>query len=105
LEKSLDFATRAAKLSPKSGTILDTLGWIYFLKGDLEEALASFEKAYEYNPYLPVIPFHVGLSQFHLKRYEEAEKNLKLALNMKGTLEEKDEARELLNKILEITKD
>lgn len=105
IKRSLDLASRAAKLSPKSGTILDTLGWIHYLSGDLEEALTSFEKAYEYNPYLPVIPFHIGLSQFHLKKYKEAEKNLKLALNMKGRLEEADEAKELLTRIEEFTRD
>ncbi len=41
--------TRAYELNPKSAAILDSLGWLYFKLGDLEEAKSFLEEAFAKN--------------------------------------------------------
>jgi len=95
------YAQRARTLVPQDGRITDTLGWIKYRKGELKEALALFEEAYRLNPYLRVIPYHIGLVQFSLKNFAEAEKNLNLAISMKGHFREaeKVDAEKILRQV------
>jgi tetratricopeptide (TPR) repeat protein len=101
------YALKAKKLMPQNGRIIDTLGWIKYRKGDLKEALGLFEEAYRLNPHLANIPYHIGIIQFDLKNYVEAEKNLNLALNMKGHFREAERrgAKEILLKVSSLLKD
>ncbi len=102
IEKALVYARRAANLAPDNATVADTLGWVYYLKGDFLKSLVHFKTAYEMNPYFPVFPYHLALTQFKLKRYDDAQQNLKLALNMKGRFEYSDKAKKLLKQITQI---
>jgi len=101
LDQALEYAARAVRIVPGSGNFRDTLGWAYYRKGEFLQALSHFEAAYERSPYISVIPYHLGLVQFRLERYSEAQKSLKLALNMKGTLRDADQAKSLLTRISE----
>ncbi|MHC5006274.1 MAG: tetratricopeptide repeat protein, partial [Planctomycetota bacterium] len=51
LDKALDYGERAVAVSPDEGTVLDTVGWTYYLVGRLQEGqdrIDSYEKAYGY---------------------------------------------------------
>jgi tetratricopeptide (TPR) repeat protein len=104
VEKALEFAKRAVDAAPLNGNIHDTLGWVYFLKGEYLMGLTSFLEARRLNPYLRIIPYHLGLAQFKLGRFVEAEQSLKLALSMKGPFREVNKAGELLREISSIVK-
>ncbi len=99
LNKGLEYATRARNIVPQNASVLDTLGYIYYLRGEDESALNILKNAYELNPHLPDIPFHLGQAQFRLKQYSEAEKSLRLALGMKRGFNGENTAKELLKKI------
>ena len=99
LDKALEYATRAVRIAPANGNFRDTLGWVYYRKGALQAALDNFKTALDLNPYLPTIPYHLGLAQFMLKQFDVAQQNLRLALSMPGQFQEADEARKLLEKI------
>ncbi len=45
LDRALTMARRAVELDPESASFLDTLGWVYFKRGNLDEAARWIEKA------------------------------------------------------------
>ena len=60
LEECEAMAQRALALEPENGAYLDTLGWIYYKKGDNEKALANLRKALKYIPEDATIIEHLG---------------------------------------------
>jgi len=50
----------AAEISPNDGYILDSLGWLYFKKGDLTKAVSLLEQAIKMLPNEPEVLEHLG---------------------------------------------
>ncbi len=72
LDRALEHLTKALTIQPRNGYFLDSLGWIYFKKGDSEKALAQIQKALIYTDPDPVLYDHLGDILFSLKNYDEA---------------------------------
>jgi tetratricopeptide (TPR) repeat protein len=72
LDKALTHLKKALSIQPRNGYFLDSLGWIYFKKGDSEKALTQIKKAMVYTAPDPVLYDHLGDVQFALKNYDEA---------------------------------
>lgn len=93
LEKALVYVNRALEQDPYNGAYLDTLGWIYYKKGNPDKALTYIKKAAE-SMEDPVIYEHMGDIYFKLKKYDKAkefwEKSLQLieSEEVQGKLEE-----------------
>lgn len=49
-KKALPFAERAAQLAPKQHSVLDTLGWVHYLAGDLEKAKQWLQESLRIQP-------------------------------------------------------
>lgn len=49
LDEAKELITKAHKINPQSAAILDSLGWLYFKMGDLEEAKSLLEEAFAKN--------------------------------------------------------
>ena len=47
-------------LKPNDGYITDSLGWVYYKKGNYKQALIELEKAVQLSPQDPVICEHLG---------------------------------------------
>ena len=47
-------------LQPDDGYITDSLGWVYFKKGDLQQAILYLEKAVGLVPDDPILLEHLG---------------------------------------------
>ncbi len=60
LEQAEKMGKRALELEPTDGYIIDTLGWVYFQRGNLREALRYLEIAHKYQPQVPIIAEHLG---------------------------------------------
>ncbi len=60
LDEAERYALKALKLKPDDGHYSDTLGWIYFQKGQLELAQKYLEIAYKIHPEEPVIAEHLA---------------------------------------------
>ncbi len=60
LDKALDYIRRAVKLKPKNGYIRDSLGWVYFRLGRLQEARRELLKAAKLADGDPAIFDHLG---------------------------------------------
>jgi tetratricopeptide (TPR) repeat protein len=112
LDQALVHLKKALTTQPRNGYFLDSLGWIYYKKGEPEKALTQIQKALIYTDPDPVLYDHLGDILFSLKNYDEAsgawKNSLFLTMNPKGdlggempdpqTLKNKiDKARNLLN--------
>jgi len=72
LDEGLRLISRAVDLRPRSGMILDSLGWAYFRLGDYERAVIHLERAVELEPGDPVINDHLGDAYWRAGRRLEA---------------------------------
>jgi tetratricopeptide (TPR) repeat protein len=59
--------------------MLDSLGWVYYRKGDLDKAITYLQKAYNMNPD-PEIAAHLGEVLWQKGQHEEAKKIWREAL-------------------------
>ena len=71
-DRALGHLKKALTIQPRNGYFLDSLGWIYFKKGDSEKALVQIQKALIYTDPDPVLYDHLGDILFSLKNYDEA---------------------------------
>lgn len=79
LEEAETHARKATKLKPNDGYIEDTLGWILFKKGKVDEAIAVLEKAKELQPEETVILDHLGDIYAHKQDFVKATEYYKKA--------------------------
>ena len=60
LQQALDYVRKALRINPSSGAFIDTLGWIYYMHGQYEEAKTQLGRAVELLPDDPTILEHMG---------------------------------------------
>lgn len=72
LEEGLEMIREAVAARPRSGYIVDSLGWAYYRLGRFEEAVAELEKAADLRPRDPTITDHLGDAYWRVGRKLEA---------------------------------
>ncbi len=99
IDEALTFAQIAKEQLPSSSAVMDTLGYIYYMKGSLLNAIAEFQDSLARDPGNPVTNHHMGLAQYKnndkAKAKDYFEKALQLDPNFKGA----DDARRILKEI------
>ena len=60
LDKAFIYIKRAAELKPDNGYIRDSLGWVYYRQGKLEQAIETLEQAIKLSPDDPAILDHLA---------------------------------------------
>ena len=60
LDRALEYVQRALAIDPDDGAYIDTLGWVYFKRGDYELALTALKRANDLIADDPTITEHVG---------------------------------------------
>jgi len=80
---------KAMKIKPNSGYIIDSLGWVYYQKGQYDDALNSLEKAFALIPHDPTIAEHLGDVYLIKKDYPKSIEMYKKALSLKHHQEDK----------------
>jgi tetratricopeptide (TPR) repeat protein len=60
LDMGMQLVQQALETDPGNAAFIDTLGWIYYMKGDYEKALAELKKASEQIADDPVVWEHLG---------------------------------------------
>jgi tetratricopeptide (TPR) repeat protein len=98
LDEAEQLILEALKYKPNDGYITDSLGWVYYKKGQFEKALEYLQKAIEIVPDDPIMLEHVGDVYLKLNDKTNALKFYKKSLKHK----EKDK-EELEKKIYELT--
>lgn len=104
LSKDLDKAERlvkaALKQEPGNGYYLDSLGWVYYKRGEFERAVIELERAAEVVTNDPIILEHLGDAYNALERYGKAlaayERSRDLRSEKVDILEKIDAARKLI---------
>jgi tetratricopeptide (TPR) repeat protein len=76
-----------------NGSLLDTLGWVRFKRGEYQQALTALERALQQAPDSRVIRFHLAMDQLQLGLREKARTNLESALNGADGFQGVEEAR------------
>jgi tetratricopeptide (TPR) repeat protein len=74
LDEAYGFAERALKLQPNDGYILDTIGWIHFKRGEIEQAVKYLEAAYAANSDEAIIAEHLGDAYLRFQMWQKAQK-------------------------------
>lgn len=88
LDEAEQLALKAFGLQKDDAFIIDTLGWVYYKKGEYVKALSYLEKAHELSPDVGVIAEHLGDVYLKLKKDDKARNAY-----LKARKEEKDTAR------------
>jgi tetratricopeptide (TPR) repeat protein len=97
--RALDFARKAQRLQPERLSIADTVGWVYYKMGNIEQALAVFSDLLARAPEDPVLNYHAGIVLFKAGRKEEAQEKLQAALAENKPFFGRDEAEKTLAEI------
>ncbi len=106
LEEAFELLEKALEKSPRSGAIIDSVGWAHYQLGQYDKALLKLEEAVSIEPEDPTLTDHLGDVYWKLDRKIEARYEWRRALGLepddmlKETLEDKlenglsDEANE-----------
>ena len=81
LDKSLEMIQKAVSLQPNDGYIRDSLGWVLYRLGQVEQAVPHLEQAVELLPYDAIINDHLGDAYWQVGRHLEARFQWRRALN------------------------
>ncbi len=85
LDEALEYTQRAVELDPYNGAYLDSLGWVYYMRGDLDQAEIHLKQAADLNRSDAVILEHLG--DLYVKKGDSGEagkyykKSMRLAEN------------------------
>ncbi len=79
LSEAKDLIEKAYKLSPEDPFIVDSLGWVYYRMGQMQEALKHLQSAYTQRPD-PEIAAHLGEVLWSSGKRDEAQKIWRAAL-------------------------
>lgn len=103
LGKNLDDATalahHALELQPNDGYILDTIGWIHFKKGEVEEAIKYLEAAHKAKVDESIIAEHLGDAYLRHQMWQKAQKMYQKAADLER---DNDHNRKIKEKIANV---
>ena len=72
LNEALEMVRRAVSQNPRSGAMVDSLGWAYYRLGDFPQAVTTLELAVELEPGDPELNNHLGDAYWRVGRRDEA---------------------------------
>jgi len=96
LDEAEKMIRKALKIRPNEPAFLDSLGWVYFQRGNYKEALKWVEKAVKAQPRDAELRYHLGMVYWKLGDREKALRELKEALKIDPRHPEANEALERL---------
>lgn len=91
LPEALAMVQRAVASNPKSGAMIDSLGWAYYRLGDYKKAVEKLEEAIELEAGDPDINNHLGDAYWRIGRRDEAEFQWKRVLTLDPDVKMKTE--------------
>jgi tetratricopeptide (TPR) repeat protein len=100
LNEALELAEKANGLLPDNPAVLDTLGWVYYLSGLYDKAIAELEVAVKGAMWNTTIRYHLGMAYYKKGMQRKAITEMQHALKINRTFPEADEARGIINKII-----
>lgn len=101
LPKALEMVKKAVALQPRSGAIIDSLGWGYYRLGDYKQAVQTLERAVLLEPADPDVNDHLGDAYWQVGRKIEARFQWSRVLTLDASDEAKAKAQAKLDKGLD----
>ncbi|MDO4627590.1 MAG: tetratricopeptide repeat protein [Planctomycetia bacterium] len=92
LQRALRYSRESLKTDPESGAYLDTLGWIYYRLGELEQALEYLNQAVEKIMDDPVLFSHLGDVYAALGQKEKAVESFQKSIKEFQELQKKSQS-------------
>jgi tetratricopeptide (TPR) repeat protein len=99
LDRALDLANKALALQPDNATILDTIGWVYYKKGNTGKSVDYIGRVQAKYPNSPVINYHMGMALFKSGKRDKAKEFLRKALDSKEDFTGREEAARTLKNL------
>jgi tetratricopeptide (TPR) repeat protein len=96
LDRAVVLASRMYARFPKDPAVADTLGWVLFKQGKLDQALPLLRFAASGAPRNPVHRYHLGAALLKDGKTESGRNELEAALKISGTFDGAAQARALL---------
>jgi len=93
VQEGMDLIRQALNITPRSGAIIDSLGWGYYQMGDYEQALSFIEQAVQLEPADPEINEHLGDVYKAMGRGTEAGYEWQRVLTLKTSARQAAEVR------------
>lgn len=75
-QEALRYAKRAVELRPRDANVMDTLGWVYCLAGDLDNAVGTLVSALQVSPDNIAVRYHVAIAYKKQGKLDEARREL-----------------------------
>jgi len=91
MAKAYNLITKACKLRPKDGYIIDSLGWYYFKKGEFTKAKEQLELAFSFEKNDPVIVKHLAILYSKIKMKQRSAEFFRKAIDLSVAEYEKEE--------------
>ena len=99
LDEALQLAQTAQQLLPDEPNVNDTLGWIYYQKKMVTQAVPHLESSVQKAPNDPSHHFHLGMAYVQTGDWQKARESLKKAFALKPDFEGAEEAKKALTTI------
>jgi tetratricopeptide (TPR) repeat protein len=99
IDEALAFAQIAKENMPENAAVMDTLGYIYYLKRSYLNAVAELSDSVKLAPNDPIINYHMGLAYHKANNVDMAKEYLEKALQLNQSFQSADEARKILKEI------
>ena len=101
LAHAAGLAQKALDQQPDNPVVLDTVGWIYYRRGNLPQAVTFIEKAVERDKENPILNYHLATVLHETGRPGEARIQLEQALANDKDFQGRAEAERLLAELKE----
>ena len=99
LDEAEDLIARALKIAPNDGFYIDSLGWVYYQKGDYPRAVEQLERAVELTVDDPTIIEHLGDAYEKAGRVDRAVVRYREALKHTKEAEQTKRIREKIQRL------
>ena len=99
VDEALTFARIAKEHMPNSAAVMDTLGWIYYLKGTYMNAIAEFQDSLSRDSNNVLVHYHMGLAYNKSNELAKAKSHLQKALEVDPNFKGAEEARKILKQL------
>ncbi len=104
LDQALDYISRAVAARPEDGFVRDSLGWVYYMRGDFERAVEELAKACEMQPDDPTMNEHLGDAYMKTGAYAKAVEHYKRAIELYEDAKKRALVRRKLEEAVEADK-
>ena len=92
-------AQKAVERFPNDPNIADTLGWIYYQRGEYERAYGQFQKLLDQKADNPIFNYHLGMVLYKQGRRQEAREYLEKALETPAMYVDREKIEVVLNEL------